>query len=260
LEKKAMAYFLGRGKIYIGERGANGEFLAVAEFHCPEFEIDASEIEFLDHDNTSDVIAVRDLHIATKFTPKLALKIDTMTPMLLAMALGGEVTEVENGSSFSAKAFPTIAVGETLPIPGGYSNLDSLTITDSAGSPATLSAGTHYTADLLAGLVAFKNLGSFTQPFKAAGSEADDFSAVSIATVPATEKALRFVGVNIADTSHPRMVADILRASFDATKFMPKSSANEVQTFDFAPQLLADPHSPFNGDFGPYGRVMMADL
>lgn len=250
-------YFLGRGCVWIGTRSAAGAFEAIEEFHCPEFEIDGGEVEYIDHFNTCEAIAQRDLHIATKFQPKVAFKIDTFTPKLVAAALGGEVTEVPTGNSFSAKAFPTVAVNKSYPVPGGYSNLESLTITDSNGTPATLTANTHYTVDLVTGIVTFINLASYTQPFKAAGSEADDFNVVSIATRSDVEKYIRFAGINIADPTNPPMNVDIYRASFDASKFMPKSSGNEVFQFDFNPMLLKDPYSPFTGTFGDYGRILI---
>ena len=48
--------------------------------------------------------------------------------------------------------------------------VSSLVVVDSAGTPATLTAGTHYTADLDFGALQFLDTTGFTAPFKAAYS------------------------------------------------------------------------------------------
>ena len=89
-------YLLGRGPVYIGTYLGNGNFGAVEKFHCPDFEIDASEVERLKHSNTNGAVAVDDLDIIMKITGKLKLVIDTASPAALAMALGGEVNDPPN--------------------------------------------------------------------------------------------------------------------------------------------------------------------
>jgi len=250
-----MSYFYGRGDLFVGERDASGKFTKGKSFHCPEFEIEVAD-ERLQHINTSEAVAALDLDIVTKFDPKCRFVVDAYDESIIAMALAGETTEKTTGASFSALTFPTVAVGDVLPVPGGYSNLDSLVVTDSNGTPATLSAGTHYTVDLLKGLVTFLNLASYTQPFKAAGAENDDFNVVSIATVGKVEKFLRFSGVNIAEDGNPPVTIDIFRASIKPSKVTAKQTGNDVGQWEFEPMLLIDPNAPFSEGFGQFGRFV----
>lgn len=250
-----MGYLLGRGCVYIGERDATGLFKAVREFHTPEFELEVAT-EYAEHMNSCDAVKARDLRIVASQDAKARLVIDTHDPEILAYALGGEVTEQASGGTFTAKAFPSgIVAGDIVPVPGGYVNLESLTITDSAGSPATLTAGTHYTADLENGLVTFITVGSYTQPFKAAGSENDAFDIVSIATETSIERFIRFAGINIADGDKP-VIVDIFRASVGSSKVAAKNEGNEVAKFEFELALLRDENAPFSEDFGRYGRYV----
>lgn len=245
-------YILGRGDVFIGERNAAGAILAGKRFHCPSFELEVSA-DYAEHKNSSGRMRVRDARIATEQMVKLAMSLDTKDPIILAMALGGVVT-ADAGTTFTNVAFPSgLAVGDVIPIPGGYNNLSTLVITDSAGAPATLSLNTHYTVDLANGLITIVNLAAYVQPLKASGQTAVG-SIVSIATETTVEKFIRFNGIDIADDDKP-LIADVFRAQIPLTKFPVKTDGNDFVKFDFAPELLADSNAPFDDAFGQYGLI-----
>lgn len=248
-------YFYGRGEIFIGTRAADGKLEKGKTFHCPEFEVEVSD-ERLQHYNTSDAVKALDLDIVMQFMPKVRFVVDQYDERILALALAGETTEKTSGGSFTNQAFPTVAVGDVIPVPGGYSNLESLSLSDSAGTPADLTAGTHYTADLIKGLVTILNLGSFTQPFKAAGAENDDFEVISLANVPKAERFLRFSGINLADDDQKPVIIDLYRASLKPTKTAAKQDGSDVANWEFNPELLIDPNAPFSEAFGKFGRYV----
>lgn len=246
-----MAYFLGRGPVYIGDYQA-GVLKAVQKFHCPSFEVEVSA-EYAEHKNSNGTVRVRDAKVATEQMGKINFTLDEADPNILAMVLGGSVT-TDAGTSFSAKAFPTVSLTSPIvPVPGNFTNLASLTITDSAGTPATLSLGTHYTVDLDNGLVTFLNLASFTQPFKAAGATTAAKKQISIATQTSIEKAIRFAGINIADGTNA--IVQIYRVQIPPTKFPVKTDGNDFVKFEFAGDLLADLSAPFSEAFGQYGFI-----
>ncbi|HEY8562794.1 MAG TPA: hypothetical protein VIL74_20620 [Pyrinomonadaceae bacterium] len=251
-------YFYGRGEFFLGEIDADGNLLAGESFHCPEFEIEVEQ-ERLQHENTSNAVAALDLDIVIKHMPKCRFVIDTFSESILANALSGEASVVETGNSFSAKAFPNpVVVGKTYPVPGGYSNLESFTMTDSAGTPATPTAGTHYSVDLPKGLVKFLNLGSFTQPFKAAGAEVDGYKAISIATIGTVLRFGRFAGINLADEENQTpFTATLYKMSINSNKIALKSTGSEVNSYEFNPSLLIDPNAPFAGALGQFGHLMV---
>lgn len=249
-----MGYLLGRGPIFIGKRNEAGEILALEEFHAPTFEVDASEAEYVKHYNSNGKVKALDLNVLVQLTAKANIVIDTNNPKILAAALGGEVTEIAVGGTFAAKPFPAgLQVGKTYAVPGGYTNLDTLAIVDNAGTPVV--AGTNYKADLASGTVKILDLGALVQPFKASGQEGDGITVVSIATKATEENFVRFAGINIGDNDKP-VTIDLYRASFPTAKVTAKSDGNEVSTFDFNVELLADPNAPFDEVFGQYGRIV----
>lgn len=251
-----MGYALIRGKVFIGDRDlATGAIKNLTEFHAAMCEIEVKE-ERATHYNSSDAVKAKDLSIVAQMDGTVTVDIDTHSPDVLAMALGGEVTVQTSGPTFAAMAFSSgITVGQTYAIPGGHVNLSTLTVTDSAGTPATLAAGTNYTIDLVSGLITFTNLGSFTQPFKAAGQVANGANIVSIMTKRGTEKFIRVDGINIAD-GDKRMVVDIYRAAVGTSKVTAKTEGNDVNKYSFSADLLRDPNALNNSVFGKYGRIV----
>lgn len=251
-----MGYALIRGDIYIGERDlTNGAIKVLKRFHTPMCEIEVTE-ERATHYNSSGAIKSKDLSITTQNDGKMAFEVDTSDENSLALALAGEVTVQSSGPTFSALAFPSgIAVGDILAVPGAHVNLSTLTIIDSAGTPATLSAGTNYTVDLKSGLVTFTNLGTFQQPLKASGQVANGAKVVSIMTKTNVERFIRVDGIDIAN-NNARVVAEVYRAAVSPSKVTVKTEGNDVNKYSFSADLLMDPNAPHAGAFGKYGRIV----
>lgn len=247
--------FIGHGCIYVSDRDANGKPGPAIEIHTPKLEVQI-ESEIKERVNTCDAVASVDFRVANKQTGKVMITTDEHNAKLLAIALGGEVTANTN-QTFSGKAFPSVvAVGDILPVPGGFVNLSTLTLTDSAVSPGSLSLGTHYSQDLNYGLVTFLNLGSFTQPFKAAGETNASGKTVSIMTKNLIEKFIRFKGINIADND-AKCILDIFRASFAPSKAALKDTGGDFMTLEFEGALLKDSNAALDTTFGKYGKYTL---
>lgn len=254
----ANKYWLLRGCLTVGKFNAAGAKIGGVELHNTELAITVANT-LVEHKNTCNEVTQVDARDVVETTVTATATIDQVKGDVLAMAFGGETTTVTSGATFTAGAattFPTaLAVGDTVPIPGGYCNLSSLTITDSTGSPVTLTAGTHYTADLIAGTITILNLTSITQPLKAAGEENDAFDVTSIATETKQERWMIFKGININD-SNKYVVLQLHRASFDPVAVQVKNAGNDYSTFSFEPTLLSDDNAPMSSSFGKYGRLV----
>lgn len=247
--------FLGRGCIYIGERNSSGQVINMTEIHTPKFEVQV-ESEIKERENTCNAIASVDVRVASKQTGKVMITTDEHNAKLLAIALGGEVT-TNTSQTFTNKAFPSgLVAGNIVPVPGGFANIDTLALTDSAGTPANLSLGTHYTQDLDYGLITIVSVGSFTQPFKATGATLASGQTISIMTKNLVEKFIRFKGINIA-ANDAKCVLDIYRASFGPSKITPKDTGGDFQSLDFEGVLLSDPNSVLDTTFGKFGKYIL---
>jgi hypothetical protein len=246
-----------RGCLFLGTFDAAGKKAAGIELHNTEISLTVEDT-FAEHKNTCNAVVRIDARDLVERMVKAKMSIDDLKRDVLGLAFGGTSENVATGASFSAKVFPTVAVGDIVPVPGGYSNLESLSLTDSNGTPATLTAGTHYTADLEGGLVTFLNLASYTQPFKAAGSENDDFDAVGIANEGKQERWGRFKGIDVTNDDLP-VIVDFHRLSFSPSEVPLKQSGNEYSVVNFEPVLIADEEGDFDTDLGYYGSMKRAN-
>jgi hypothetical protein len=178
---------------------------------------------------------------------KISISFDEFNKDNNALALVASVTQVSAGTAVTAYAFPTGAkVGSVLAPPA--KNLTAVAVKDSAGTPATLVAGTDYDIDLFSGSVTLKNLGAYVQPFKM------DYTPGAITKVGALNQAatdlyIRFNGINTDDGS--RLVADLFRCRLSPTKEF-QFIGDDYQDFSLEGDVLVDvgrPASSADGQF-----------
>jgi hypothetical protein len=255
----ANEYWNIRGCVSIARLDAAGEPLELVELHNNSAEWETAS-EQLTHTNTCDEIAVTDLMVTSSIKPTLKLTIDSATKEALEYIVGGNATDKATPASFLAAntVFPTVAVGKTYPIPNNWTNLETLAITDSTGSPVTLTLGTHYTADLVKGTITILSLTSITQPLKAAGAEsATDFNVFSLGEFGGFEAFIRLAGKNIADDNR-KVITDVYRCFIPPTKINFKNEGNETDKFELNCMPLKGNARQVALGYGPYAKMVYA--
>lgn len=106
--------------------------------------------------------------LTTGRTVELSATTNELVPADVALAFGAEL--ISKGShAVVDEAIATALAGESIKLNGV--NISLLTITDSTGTPLVVS--TNYTLDADYGVVTFKDLTSFTGPYKASYTEGD---------------------------------------------------------------------------------------
>jgi len=126
-------------------------------------------------------------------------------------------------------------------------------LTDSAGTPATLILGTHYTVDTDFGAVQFLDVSGFTAPFKASytfGTATE----IGIFTQALPERFLRLEGINTAQ-NNAKVLVELYRVAFDPLKEISFIS-DEYNKFELEGSLLADTTKPFDAVLGQFGRIV----
>jgi hypothetical protein len=249
--------FSFQGQIYVAERtpvtGVPGPLWWVA--NCPKAEF-AQKIERrIKRESFSGLREIKKTRIKTRDGELTMTWEDINVRNIIVGMLGKEVTTA--GGSITGETFPTVAVKDIVKLK--YPNASSIVLTDSAGTPATLTANTHYKVlDAKAGLIEILSLGSFTQPFKAAytagavkvvtGMEGDDSKEYYIYcsllnTEPSTDQA---VGL------------EIYRAAFDPATLL--ALINEDQgSFDVKATVMRDSVRATSTETGGYYRWIYND-
>lgn len=132
--------------------------------------------------------------------------------------------------------------------------VSAVVITDSAGTPATLVAGTDYIVDLNFGKVTILNVGTYVQPFKAAysyGKRTD----TGILTAAQPEIALLYEGVNLAENNAP-VIAEIYKvAPAVAQEIMLITTGTDTAGRQVTGAALLDSLRPATGPLGQFGRI-----
>jgi hypothetical protein len=253
-----MDLYFGHGEAWAATRtagGLAGDFdLALPEINSLSLSIERETVE---HVSKRTSIASKDLKVSRLMTMSGTLNVSTHTKEMLALYLYGNVA-ADAGGAFAAEAFDdsTIAVGQIVPAPNDRTHLSSIVITDSTGSPITLTLNTHYEiVDADAGLIHFLDVttGSLVQPFKIAGTEGAG-SSVGILTQRVYEKWLRFKGINIADEDAV-VIVDLYRVQFNpASQWQLLNDGSDVNMYEIEFEALVDTTKAVDATLGRHGR------
>jgi len=249
--------FSFQGQIYLAVRtpvtGVPGPLWWVA--NCPKAEVAPKVERRIKRESWSGLREISKSRIKTRDAELSMTWEDINTNNIKTGVLGKNVTTA--GGSITAEAFPTVAVKDIVKLK--YPNASSIVITDSAGSPATLVANTHYKVlDAKAGLIEILSLGSFTQPFKAAYTAA----AVSVITAmeadDATEYYIYCALLNTEPSTDQAIGLEFYRAAIDPTALL--ALINEDQgSFDVKATILRDPVRALSTETGGYFRWIYND-
>lgn len=252
----ATTYFLGSGELFIGDRsaaGANKGFLSIG--NAPKVEL-SGEATFLTHKESITGEQLTDLKIPKDKMVKLTADFENFSKENLALAFYGNINAVTAGTA-TAEAFTngytvlTADIGKAYKL--AHTGVSAVVITDSAGSPATLSLGTDYTVDAVAGYITILSLGSYTQPFKAAYSYAAA-TQIGLMTADIVEKYVYFRGINTAVSPAKYTIFELYRVQFEPSKNFNFIDDN-LGKFSFAGEALQDTSKSASATLGQFGYI-----
>ena len=255
----AKQYFNGQGKIYIGTRDSNGKSLNMKYVgNAPEFKFMLDE-KVLEHKESTSGQKLTDVRLTTELTASATMTLEQLDADNLNLLLfGAQVTQAT-----TAVTAETIAGSSTLAVGNIYlldsQNIADLVITDSTGSPKTLTANTNYSVDLKSGMVTLLDVttgGAFVGPLKAAYTRAGATVATKLFATAAVEYWVRFDGVNVAVSGSPKVILDLYRVRLSPTKEMGLIT-DEIGQFPLEGSILADDTKTQAGDFGQFGRMIL---
>lgn len=142
---------------------------------------------------------------------EVSLVLDEFLTTNLLLGLYGTKVTAASGT-VTNESLPTgLVAGDSVRLDKPF--VSSVVLTDSAGVPATLTAGTHYRVKSdAAGLIEILDVAAFTQPFKAAYSNASSETVTMFTSAP-PERFLLLDGIN-TETNEP-VLMELPRVLFD---------------------------------------------
>jgi hypothetical protein len=248
-----MAYFSGQGRVYIGQRDSNGNPQAMRWLgNVPELKVSLN-VETIEHKESYSGQRLTDLQLIKGKDGEFSCAIENFSIENLELTLYGQTSSVTSGS-VTNEALPTGAVAGSIYLLANQF-VSSVVVKDSAGTPATLTEGTHYKVHAEQGAIELLNVTGFTQPFKVNYSYG---AAKRLAMFKSgqPEVWLRFDGLNTAD-SNKRVIVDLYRVVLNPSKDF-SLVGDEIQRFELTGRVLADTTKSDTGPLGLFGRVIQA--
>ena len=244
-------YFSGQGRVYLAPAtaGVPGAFRYVG--NCPVLNV-ALETDVLEHKESTSGQRLTDLRIIRGKSSKFNFTIEEFNKDNLALACYGAASSI-SGSTVSAQTFPTVVVGDYVELT--HPDVSSLVITDSAGTPATATLGTHYEiTSAKHGTVKILSLGSFTQPFKAAYSYATRTN-INMLTQGFADRWVKFDGLNTVDSNRPVLI-DLYKVNFDPAGQQDWIN-DDIMKCELAGGVLYDSTKEADTVLGQFGRIQL---
>lgn len=245
-------YFSFQGKLYLGTRQSNGKPGAltwVNDSALCDIQLQSTVDEKTESYSGNRLVAAR---VSKGKKANVTLQLETLAASGLALALYGSVTTIQPGT-ITGESFPSlVAVGDTLML--DKPQVTNLVITDSTATPKTLVQDTDYRLDSPGnGLVKILNVGTYTQPFKAAYSYAGGIN-LAMFTQPTPERYLVLDGINTV--TNERVRTSLFRVQFDPTDTLPLINDGFAK-LTLKGSVLYDATNATNANLGGFGRMEM---
>lgn len=233
-----MPGFSGQGKVLIGPRNPDGTPGVLRWIgNASVFRI-AQNVDTVERKESYTGNRLPNRRMTRGRGGEVTITFDEFSKESMAYALNAIATAVAAGSAVPSFSFPTGAtVGDTLAMPA--KNVSAVTITDSTGSPKTLTAGTHYELDAFAGTITLLNItagGPYVQPFKAAYTPGAN-NVIGAFKALGNELYVRMDGVNTDDNS--RVICDVFRTRLEPARQVDLIN-DDFNDFELVGAVLAD--------------------
>ena len=241
-----------QGRVFLGKRDEAGLPVEVrSPGNVAELKL-SLKTDVLEHYESQSGQRALDHRMVKQKSATVNLTIEEFTKENLALALYGNHV-VGTGGTVTAEP-----VGGDAPVVGdryflAHPKVADLVVTDSAGTPATLVLGTHYTADTDFGAIQLLDVASFTAPFKASYAYGIA-TEIGIFTQALPERYLRLEGINTAQ-GNAKVLVELFGVAFDPLKEISFIS-DEYNKFELEGSLLADPTKPIDAVLGQFGRIV----
>lgn len=245
-----MSLFSFQGKVYAGERLPSGKLSKpIWMGNVPTMTLQMST----ETTNKTESFSGNRLQygrLQRGKTATLNLTFDEFLPKNVALALWATDLTVASGT-VTAEAFENgLLAGDHVKLDHPFAS--SIVITDSNGTPATLTPNTDYeVVSPNAGLIKLLSVASFTQPFNAAYSYAarDSFT---LFTAAPPERYIMLDGIN-TETNEP-VIVTLYRCKFDPVSDLGLIH-EEYGQFPLSGSVLYDTVNAANANLGGFGRI-----
>lgn len=246
-------FYYGKGRFSLAEidalTGVRGQFRYVGDMSVLTPKFSTEQVKHIES-NSGQNIEVASFDISKSVSVDSTFhNVDTTN---LAMMMRSTVITTAGGTFTAESLGAALAVGDVVYLanPG----VSDVVITDSTGTPLTLVEGTDYEIAPEFGRVTILNIGSYVQPFKAAGTFAAR-QAVGMFTQPQKYYAGRFEGLDLANGNAPVMVDFYKVTPGILQELQLISTGNDVAGVPLTFTALGDQSKSATTGLGQFGSI-----
>jgi hypothetical protein len=246
----AEKYYFGQGKVFTRRYGSNGPWRWWGDVDTLNLGTQTEKVEHKESYSSTKSL-VRSIPVGKSMT--MTANVFQLDTDGLADTIYGEVSTIAGGSVTGEPLPDALVAGDIIKL--DYPGVSSLIITDSAGTPATLTKDTHYTEDGRFGEVTLLDVTGFTQPFAAAYTHAGG-KQVNFLTQAQPIVEFRYEGVNMAEDNAP-VICEIYKMATDPLQELALiTNGNTLASSNISCACLLDSTKPATGPLGQIGRLI----
>jgi hypothetical protein len=245
-----MNSFSFQGKVYLGARLAGGKPGALFWVgDAPKCDV-SLQTEAEDQKESYSGNRLTSARLQKGNSASVALTLNWANLKNLAVGLYGTEIDVSSGS-VTAEVLPTgLTNGAFIAL--NHGGVSSLVVKDSAGTPATLVAGTDYRLDSAnGGVIEILNIGTYVQPFKADYAHTASADVTMFTTAP-PERYLLLDGINTIDSTPVRV--RLYKVRFDPSSSIPFINDGFGQ-LELNGSVLYDAEAAADANLGGFGKI-----
>ncbi|WP_020160517.1 phage tail tube protein [Methylobacter marinus] len=248
-----MSLFSGQGKIFIAQRNTDGTPKAFRYLgktaNGAKIEPKVDKIKRKESETGQRLTS---LSLVTGKEVMLNFEIEEFSKENYALAFWSESAVIAAGTVTNEPSPTGLVDGDYFRL--AKADISSLSITDSAGAPVTLVAGTDYEiSNAKLGMIKLLNAGTFVQPFQSSYSNAQSYNIPLYSDIPGNYW-LRFEGLNMANSGEAVLV-ELYNVQLDpATGWTLKGE--DVATLPMAGEVLYDDTKESDTVLGTSGRIV----
>ncbi|HKJ94855.1 MAG TPA: hypothetical protein VKA32_04420 [Gammaproteobacteria bacterium] len=245
--------FEGQGKVFSATRLASGYPRAMRYLGDVSMLQTQVKTQTVEHQESHTGQRLTDAHIVTSKQMDVTVTMDEWLADNLALALYGTYSQVTSGTVTAEQLPSNLAQGDYARL--AHPKVSSVVIKDSAGTPATLTAGTDYEVESAnhGTIKILGDLSGYTQPLTADYSYAQYDRVVAFDQDPG-ELWLRFEGLNIADDDAPVLV-ELYKVRLEPVQQMDLIN-NQLSQLQLQGQALYDSLHDGDATLGQFGRIL----
>lgn len=261
----AEKYYFGQGKVFFADLDADGNqvgnFRWVGNVPSLQLALAVEKIEKQEsysgkRNTVRSIITSQTATINASFDQFDAENLSSiLNGVAIAKTGGVAVVAASQGSAASFKPGDMIVLRDD----SGqeHFNVTNVVLTAGSGPGTPLVLGTDYELDAKAGAVTFLDLAGLTGDIKA-DFKPGDYVIANILTKNTVNKALRYIGLNIAEVDAggepDRVVVDLFKVQMDPTSDLQLIN-EEFASFPVTGTALVDSNRSASGELGQFGAI-----